>query len=214
MWIFKSFAFPQPRWPNSGKWWNHCQVHALWSARIILKRPWTHHISSYPADSELALPSLKMHNINTSQCFIISASLWHPADYDHFFERVDKTIQSSAGWDCFVGWHFPHLLKIWMAQFITLILLFTLLVEKWPQIFSSVFLVIPCSAEPKHQKLEPVMLLVWQAKIEALLLYLAYDLYLPHMGYVSGIVLHRFFSPCLYINPILQMSKLRFRGMK
>ena len=45
---------------------------------------------------------------------------------------------------------------------------------------SSQFLVIPCSSEPKHQKLEPVMLLVWEAKIEALLLYLACDPHLNH----------------------------------
>lgn len=90
------------------------------------------------------------------------------------FEREDKSVQGFAGWSCFVGRYFSRLLKIWMVQLITLILLFTLLVEKWPQIFSSVLLVIPYSSEPKHQKLQPVLPLMWGAEIEDLLSNKAY----------------------------------------
>lgn len=61
-----------------------------------------------------------------------------------------------------------------MVQLITLILLFTLLVEKRPQIFSSVLLVVPYSSEPKHQKLHPVLPLMWGAEIEDLLSNKAY----------------------------------------
>lgn len=75
-----------------------------------------------------------------------------------------------------------------MVQLITLLLLFTFLVEKQPHIFSLVLLIIPYSSEPKHQKLPPCSALDMRGKNRRLALALGLVAALiKHLGHTQAL---------------------------